>query len=174
VLIVSDDGHPLHANRHASHLLATLSPGHADPLQPSSADETARFRAALKLVSAGRPDRQPSYFTLPRDDRSWPIIAELAPADPALAGPGTALVMLSDPMKSAAVDDPAVLQLLGLTAGDARIAAAAGTGLPPREAAARLGLQESTVRSALKLVFDKLGISRQAELAQIVARMSKG
>lgn len=173
VLIVSDDGHPLHANRHASQLLATLSPGHGDPLRSASADETARFRAALKLASQGRVDPQGSHFTLPRHDRSWPIIAELAPADPALAGPGTALVLLSDPMMSAAIEDPTVLQLLGLTAAEARIAAAVGTGLPPREAALRLGLQESTVRSALRLIFDKLGIGRQAELVQIVTRMSK-
>jgi DNA-binding CsgD family transcriptional regulator len=174
VVIVSDDGHPLHANRHANQLLATLQAGHRDPLRPASAEEADRFRAALRLCSEGKLDPHVSYFSLPRHDRAWPVIAELAPADPALAGPGTALVMLSDPMKSAAVEDPSVLQLLGLTAAEARIAAAVGAGMPPRETALQLGLQESTVRSALKLIFDKLGIGRQAELVQIVARMSKG
>ncbi len=174
VVIVSNDGHPLHANRHASQLLGTLSQGHRDPLRPASAEEADRFRAALRLCSAGKLDTQAVYFSLPRQDRAWPIIAELAPAAPSLAGPGTALVMLSDPMKSAAVEDPSVLQLLGLTAAEARIAAVVGSGLPPRETAMQLGLQESTVRSALKLIFAKLGIGRQAELVQIVARMSKG
>ena len=35
-----------------------------------------------------------------------------------------------------------------------------------------VGVTYNTVRSSLKLVFDKLGISRQSELARIVARLA--
>jgi hypothetical protein len=46
-----------------------------------------------------------------------------------------------------------------------------GIGAAPREAAASLGLTEETVRTVLKRVFAKTGVSRQAELAALVGRI---
>ena len=66
------------------------------------------------------------------------------------------------------------LELLGLTPAEARVAAAVGSGLSPRQASQRLGISESTTRSALNLVYGKLMIGRQSELALIVARFSVG
>jgi DNA-binding CsgD family transcriptional regulator len=64
------------------------------------------------------------------------------------------------------------LELLGLTPAEARIAALVGGGESPREAADALGVTYNTVRSSLKLVFDKLGVGRQSELARVVARLA--
>lgn len=68
--------------------------------------------------------------------------------------------------------DPAVVRdALGLTLGEARIAALVGSGLPPREAAERLGIAEDTARNLLKRVFSKVGVSRQSELVALLAKL---
>jgi DNA-binding CsgD family transcriptional regulator/PAS domain-containing protein len=68
--------------------------------------------------------------------------------------------------------DPAVVRdVLGLTLGEARIAAMVGSGLPPKEAAERLGIAEDTARNVLKRVFAKVGVSRQSELAALLAKL---
>lgn len=68
--------------------------------------------------------------------------------------------------------DPAIVRdLLGLTLGEARIAAMVGAGVPPKDAAERLGIAEDTARTVLKRVFAKTGVSRQSELAALLAKI---
>ncbi len=68
--------------------------------------------------------------------------------------------------------DPAVVRdVLGLTLGEARIAALVGSGLPPKEAAERLGIAEETARTVLKRVFSKVGVSRQSEPVAVLAKL---
>lgn len=69
--------------------------------------------------------------------------------------------------------DPTVLRdLLGLTFNEARVASLIGSGLQPRAAAERLGITEETARTVLKRIFAKTGVSRQAELVALLARLS--
>ncbi len=157
----------LHANPAALAILSRLSPGGVRRLLlPSPADQTRLIQALSQAAATGAL----STLILP-DAEGRLTLLQIAPVDPILAGPGTALVVLDVPQSARPAARTEILQLLSLTPGEARIAAAVGGGLPPREAAARLGLAESTVRSALKVIFDKLGIRRQAELVQIVARL---
>jgi DNA-binding CsgD family transcriptional regulator len=51
------------------------------------------------------------------------------------------------------------------------MAALVGSGLPPREAAEKLGITEETARAVLKHVFSKTGVSRQSELVMLLSRM---
>jgi DNA-binding CsgD family transcriptional regulator/PAS domain-containing protein len=68
--------------------------------------------------------------------------------------------------------DPALVRdLLGLTLGEARVAALVGSGQAPREAAERLGIAEATARTILKRVFNKVGVSRQSELVSLLTRL---
>jgi DNA-binding CsgD family transcriptional regulator/PAS domain-containing protein len=68
--------------------------------------------------------------------------------------------------------DPAVVRdLLGLTLGEARVAALVAVGQRPSEAAERLGIAEETARTVLKRVFTKVGVSRQSELAALLAKL---
>lgn len=73
------------------------------------------------------------------------------------------------------LDEPAdptiVRDLFGLTLGEARIAALIGAGVPPKDAAQRLGIAEDTARTVLKRVFSKIGVSRQSELTAMLAKM---
>ncbi|MCB1517347.1 MAG: hypothetical protein KDJ19_07005 [Hyphomicrobiaceae bacterium] len=100
------------------------------------------------------------------------IVAQAMALDASVFGKGNAVVFLEDPAaeQESAPVAPA-LRLLGLTEAEAKIAALVGAGRSPAEAAGDLALSVNTVRSALKLIFDKLGIGRQAELAKIVTRL---
>lgn len=68
-------------------------------------------------------------------------------------------------------DPVPALQRLGLTPAEARIAALVGGGLSPSSAAQQLGSKQNTDRSALRVVYDKLEIQKQSELAMIVTRL---
>jgi DNA-binding CsgD family transcriptional regulator/PAS domain-containing protein len=68
--------------------------------------------------------------------------------------------------------DPAIVRdLLGLTLGEAKIAAMIGAGLSPKSAAEKLGIKEDTARTVLKKVYWKTGTSRQNELVALLAKL---
>lgn len=73
---------------------------------------------------------------------------------------------------SEAPDPTMIRDLMGLTLSEARIASLIGTGLPPRQAAEKLGIAEETARSVLKRVFAKVGVSRQSELVSLMTRLT--
>ncbi len=84
----------------------------------------------------------------------------------------TRAIVLAIEQKSAEPPDPSVVRdVLGLTLGEARIASLVGSGIPPKQAADRLGIAEDTARNVLKRVFEKLDISRQSELAVLLGRL---
>ena len=64
--------------------------------------------------------------------------------------------------------------LFGLTAAEARVAAEIASGAGFDAAAARLNVNRETARSHLRIVFDKTGKRRQAELASLLARFPQG
>lgn len=82
-----------------------------------------------------------------------------------------ALVLLIEAKLGEPADPAVVRDILGLTLGEARIAALVGAGLRPRQAAERLGIAEETARNVLKRVFVKTGISRQSELSALLSRL---
>jgi DNA-binding CsgD family transcriptional regulator len=82
-----------------------------------------------------------------------------------------AIVLLMNPTADGVPDPTLIRDVLGVTLGEARIAALVGSGLSPKEAAERLGIAEETARSVLKRVFSKVGVSRQSELAAMMARL---
>ncbi len=96
--------------------------------------------------------------------RAFPIALRLG------HGP-LSLVLLTDPHQPGSTDPEPLLRLMGLTPSEAALAALVGSGLTPLEAARRRGISETTARSTLKIVFQKLAIRRQVDLAQIVARL---
>ncbi len=91
-------------------------------------------------------------------------------ADRLLAGVrATIVVMTSDPRRPA---DPTIVRdLLGLTLGEARVAALVGFGVAPAETAQLLKIPEKSVRWALKRVFQKSNVSRQSELAALLTKL---
>jgi DNA-binding CsgD family transcriptional regulator len=81
------------------------------------------------------------------------------------------MVLVIDPQADEPADPSLVRDLLGVTLGEARVAALVGAGRRPREAAERLGISEETARTALKRVFAKTGMSSQSELAALLTRL---
>ena len=65
-----------------------------------------------------------------------------------------------------------VERLFALAPAEARVAALIGSGLSPRQAAEKLGISEGTVRTVLKHVFTKVGVSRQSELAVLLTKLT--
>lgn len=86
---------------------------------------------------------------------------------------GTTLALLTDPEADDEPQAAVSLQLLGLTPAEARAATLVGSGLTPKEVAEMLGNSEGTVRIHLRHVYQKLDISKQTELAAMVARMGR-
>jgi DNA-binding CsgD family transcriptional regulator len=62
--------------------------------------------------------------------------------------------------------------LFALAPAEARVAALIGSGLSPRQAAKQLGISEGNVRTALKHVFGKVGVTRQNELAVLLTKLA--
>lgn len=62
--------------------------------------------------------------------------------------------------------------LFHLAAAEARVAALIGTGLSPQQAAEELGISVGNVRTTLKNVFSKVGVSRQSELAVLFTKLT--
>lgn len=96
---------------------------------------------------------------------------EKDPFAPLLADVG-ALVLVLRSHPGEPPDPTLVRDLLDLTLAEARVASLVGMGLPPREAAGRLGITEQTTRTTLKRIFWKTGVSRQSELAALLTRLT--
>jgi len=76
---------------------------------------------------------------------------------------------LEKPLSSAVQDS--LRDAFGLTAAEVRLAVRIGRGEMLRAAAAGEGISFETARTRLKLIFDKTGTRRQAELAVLISRL---
>ena len=102
--------------------------------------------------------------------QSVPLIDPDQRVDFVLNGP--AVILLFTELSSSVSKSPhRALQALGLSRAEASVASLVGAGLRPEEAAAQLGKGVGTVRGQLKSLYAKLGISRQSQLAVLVARL---
>ena len=112
-----------------------------------------------------------------RQDGKRPIaihILPIAPGDRAedrILAHARAIVLAIQPDADGPADPAQVRDLLGLTLGEARVAALVGSGLAPREAGEKLGITEETARTTLKRVFSKTGVSRQSELTALLTKL---
>jgi DNA-binding CsgD family transcriptional regulator len=92
------------------------------------------------------------------------------PLDRALSD-ANAIIVVRRGRRVEAIDPTLVRDLLRLTLGEAKVAALVGAGVPPKDTAAQLGIAEQTVRTVLKRVFAKTGISRQSDLTGLLTRL---
>ena len=82
--------------------------------------------------------------------------------------PAAALVLVVDPANGIAIDPAAAADALGLTRMESRVAVLLAQGLSVHQIAAATGRKESTIRSHVKHMFAKHGLSRQVELVRLV------
>jgi len=65
-----------------------------------------------------------------------------------------------------------VQSLFGLAPAEARVATLIGAGLSPQQTAEKLSISVGNVRTTLKHVFTKVGVSRQSELAVLLTKLT--
>ena len=170
------------ANPAAERLLGDGIKIAADLLCVSAPSEHRALDAAVEEALRVAPERDGGPFKpiLIRRERSQrpltvyvlPITAQ-SPSHTAtqFLTHARAIVLVIDPQADAPADPAVVRDLLGVTLGEARVAALVGSGLTPKAAAERLGIAEETARVLLKRTFSKVGVSRQSELAALLTKL---
>lgn len=84
-----------------------------------------------------------------------------------------ASIMVITPVVARDAPSAGLIQgLFDLTPAEARLASLVGSGLAPGDAARKLAISRETARTTLKHVFAKVGVSRQSELAALLAHVS--
>jgi DNA-binding CsgD family transcriptional regulator len=91
-----------------------------------------------------------------------------------LGGRPEALIVVIEPDAARSLDEQLLREMFNLSPGEARVAAAVATGMAPKDVAASFGMSEGTIRVVLKHVFQKVGVSRQAELVLLLAPLLRG
>ena len=86
--------------------------------------------------------------------------------------PVAALVLVVDPASHTRIDPAVAAEALGLTGMESRVAVLLAQGMNVREVAAATGRRESTIRSHVKQMFAKHGLSRQAQLVRLVLSLA--
>ena len=82
--------------------------------------------------------------------------------------PVAALVLLADTANRRRIEAGVVAETLGFTAMESRVAVLLAEGKTVREVAEATGRMESTIRSHVKHMFSKQGVSRQVDLVRLV------
>lgn len=172
-LLVNESGRVLLVNRSAEATLSQPQCGLAianGMLRARDQGINARLRSALH-VGRGTTLRVPGEI-------GGELMLSIAPlreqVDLAVMnGDRCMIVCLSEP--SYRTLDSSIVQalrdLFDLTPGEARTAALVGGGVEPVAVAASEGRSYETVRTVLKRVFHKMGISRQSELVAVIERL---
>jgi DNA-binding CsgD family transcriptional regulator len=114
------------------------------------------------LIESGASKRRLAIYVLPIFQ---PVLAER------FLTHTRAIVLIIEQKLNEPADPSIVRDLLGLTLGEAKIAAMIGAGLSPKDAAEKLGIKEDSARTVLKTVFSKTGTSRQSELVALLAKL---
>ncbi|MFP5456378.1 MAG: helix-turn-helix transcriptional regulator [Alphaproteobacteria bacterium] len=170
LIILDRKGKVLRLNAPASTILAEQD-GIALRNGALSFDDAALGRQLQDRLARGE-DGAPMTIRIERPSGTGDLllVAGQAPApDFVSAGGGPALVLfLTDPTHGPRISAEAIRDLLGLTQGEAAVAAHLAEGLAPAEVAARLGISANTVRAHLRSIFGKTGVKRQSQLVQLV------
>ena len=84
-----------------------------------------------------------------------------------------ALVLVVDPSSRPGIDPDLVAKTLGLTPSESQVAVALAEGSTVRDIAAATRRKESSVRWFIEQIYDKQGISRQADLVRLVLSLAE-
>ena len=115
-------------------------------------------------------------MTVWRPDDLLPLVLQAHPVgrqeEDYPAWPVAALVLLIDPTHEAAIDPAFAAAALDLTGMESRVGVLLAQGMSVSQIATATGRKESTVRSHVKQIFSKHGLSRQAELVRLVRSLA--
>ena len=175
VLLVSASSTILFANDAARSLLdqANGLAIRGDQLRACGGADTLRLQAAVSHVAnfraGGRTAPRSALFTVAREGEQPLVVSVLAAAQPPdEPGDTAATVVVVDPTAEIDTWLVPVCKLFGLTNVETSLAQLLVSGSTLSEAAVRLRIKEATVRSYLKLIFTKTGVSRQSEMIRVL------
>jgi DNA-binding CsgD family transcriptional regulator len=143
----------------------------------SRAHQGVLVRLLHAVLSRGRDPASAEAVALPRRTGRRPLLVQAIPISTAprhwpIPDGAVALLIVVDPEPRSPYSAIRELRVLGLAPSEARIAALIGAGCSRAEAAAALGISASTVHDAVKQIYAKLDISRQAELVRLLDRLA--
>ncbi len=177
VIVTDAEGKVRYANRAADALLGAgdaidATRGRLRGARPAdSAALTAMIDRATQ-TGIGRAGVAVDALTLPRAGDGAPLAVVAEPLSPAhgdrlgqTQGHG-AILFLSDAASSSRPSAARVGQVYHLTPAEAQVAARIADGAGVAAVAADLGISENTVKTHLKAVFEKVGVTRQVQLVR--------
>ena len=141
---------------------------------PPMASRRVASRLTSKPGSFGTTEvsRQPMRQSRAASENPNPRLGVPVNRSPNRASPVAALVLVADPARRAPVDPALVKAALGLTATQSQIAAMLAAGQSTRDIARATGRTQGTVRWHLKQIYARQGISRQAQVVELVLSLS--
>ena len=77
-------------------------------------------------------------------------------------------MFLPPPARDRRISAPLLADLFGLTPTETRVAAALATGARPADAAAELGVSQTTIAFHMRNLFQKTGTNRQTDLVALI------
>ncbi len=145
-------------------------------LRVGSADDNQRFKTLLEEVMAAHNKAEPSFarvFRMQGEAAHAPgMLLRPLPRTEASGGvrnPSVA-IFVSDPAHRREPPRDVLMELLGLTRAEARLALQLANGATLDEAANNLNVSRNTAKSHLSAVFSKTGVARQSQLVQLILR----
>lgn len=175
-------GRVLELNDAAAQLVSgrALALGFNNALRLGDAALTERIAVAARRIAADMgPWSQGLDMPLTTANGRRHALSLVAVREPPMAGmpaffaPARLTLLLVRPDASSDAVGPTSLERqFGLTPAERRLAVEVASGLSLRQSADRLGIAYHTARTQLKAVFGKTGVSRQAELVALIARLS--
>lgn len=173
VFLVDATSRVLIANDSAKAALGTGLSIVGERLAARDPEPRTALSEAIRAVAGGRADAHP--VVVRESERTLALHVLPVPRGEHLIeqslSAARAMVLVSSSGASDPPDPAVVRDVLSLTLGEARIGALVGWGVTPRRAAEQLGIGEETVRTVLKRVFAKVGVSRQSELVALLHRL---
>lgn len=141
--------------------------------------EDARLQSLVKraLPGGNGTSAGSGSMTVSRPSGSPPrLVLHVSPVGAAMpvreAYAVAAIVLVIEPETSTTADPELVAEALGLTAAESRVATRLAEGHTLRDIAAATGRSIGTLRWHLNRIYEKNGISRQAELVQLIRSLS--
>lgn len=182
IVLVDAAGRPIELNRIAARIAAEadgLRIGR-DGLVAASAQATRALQhliATAAATGAGQGSAAGGAMALARPSGRRPLALLVAPLvrepGPSARWPA-AILFVTDPEQADQPPEAVLRRLYGLTPAEARLAARLLAGQELNAIAAETGVSTSTVRSHLKAIFAKTGVTRQSELVRLLLRGPAG
>lgn len=174
IVVLDPEGRVRAANPRGEALLARRDGLVVDPAGACRAVRAADTEVLHRAIRAAREAGTAEALTV-QTDRHGPLRIVARPADGAADGDGPGVALHLFAADDEPTVDPHLLRgLFGLTDSESRLAAALASGRSLEDAAGAEGWTLNSAKTYLKAVFQKVGVSRQAELVRVVLRNTGG